>query len=143
MSNPNFGVEFFFTDATNEEFEIPEVLSVTPSNPTRATYQDSHHKTVDAHTYKGEALLEPGTLTVRINYLSGSEADAKLLAMLAVLDPKPYRSVHNGAAGAKRQVAGNAILTGYAPQDMPITGKQEAVLTFQASGAATHGAKAA
>lgn len=143
MSNPNFGVEFFFTDVAGEEFEIPEVLSVTPSSPTRPTYQDSHHKTEGAHTYKGEVLLEPGTLTVRINYLSGSDADTKLLAMLAVLDPKPYRSVHNGAAGAKRQVAGDAILTGYVAQDMPLTGKQEAVLNFQASGMAAHAAKAA
>lgn len=142
MSNPNFGVEFHFTDADDDEFEILEVLSVTPSNPTRPTYQDSHHKTVDAHTYKGEKLLEPGTLTVRVNYLSGSTHDAKLLAMLAVLDPKPYRSVHNGSAGAKRQISGQAILTGYQPQDMPLTGKQEAVLTFQASGAAVHAVKA-
>ncbi|MEO7466922.1 MAG: hypothetical protein ABIV36_07915 [Sphingobium limneticum] len=143
MSNPNFGVEFHFTDADGEEFEILEVLSVTPSNPSRPTYQDSHHKTEGAHTYKGEALLEPGTLTVRVNYLSGSAHDTKLLAMLNVLDPKPYRSVHNGAAGTKRQVAGQAILTGYQPQDMPLTGKQEAVLNFQASGIAAHAAKAA
>ncbi|WP_328277759.1 phage tail tube protein [Sphingobium sp.] len=142
MSNPNKGAEFYFTDADGNEFEIPEVISVTPSNPTRPTYQDSHHKTEGAHTYKGEKLLEPGTLTVRINYLSGSDADVKLLAMLNATDPVAYRSVHNAAAGAKRQVAGNAILTGYAPQDMPITGKQEAVLTFQASGVATHGAAA-
>lgn len=143
MSNPNFGVEFHFTDADGDEFEIPEVLSVTPSNPTRPTYQDSHHKTDGAHTYKGEKLLEPGTLTVRINYLSGSPEDGKLLAMQNAIDPVPYRSIHNGAAGAKRQVGGFAILTGYAPQDMPITGKQEAVLTFQASGKATHAVKAA
>lgn len=139
MSNGNFGAEFYFTDIADAEFEIPEVLSVTPSNPTRGTYQNSHHKTVGAHTYEGEALLEPGTLTVRINYLSGSEADLKLLAMLNHKSPKAYRSVHTAGAG-KRQISGNAILTGYAPQDMPLTGKQEAVLTFQASGAGTHGA---
>jgi hypothetical protein len=141
MSNGNFGVEFYFTDIADAEFEIPEVLSCTPSNPTRATYQNSHHKTEIAHTYEGEALLEPGTLTVRVNYLSGSEADLKLLAMLNFKSPKPYRSLHTAGSG-KRQIAGTAILTGYAPQDMPLTGKQEAVLTFQASGAGTHGAAA-
>lgn len=139
MSNGNFGAEFWFTDIADEEFEIPEVLSVTPSNPTRATYQNSHHKTVDAHTYEGEALLEPGTLTVQINYLSGSVTDLKLLAMLNYKSPKPYRSVHN-ATGGKRKVAGNAILTGYAIGAMPLTGKQEATLTFQASGGAAHAA---
>ena len=142
MSNGNFGAEFYYTDVSNEEFEIPEVLSVSPSNPTRATYQDSHHKTQGAHTYKGEALLDPGTLTVRINYLSGSQADLKLLALLQGGGARPYRSIH-AADGGKRQVSGLAILTGYAPQEMPLTGKQEAVLTFQASGVATHAAAAA
>ena len=141
MSNGNFGAEFWFTDINDVEFEIPEVLSVTPSNPTRATYQNSHHKTVDAHTYEGEALLEPGTLTVQINYLSGSATDLKLLAMLNYKSPKPYRSAHN-ADGGKRQISGSVILTGYAPGAMPLTGKQEATLTFQASGVATHAAKA-
>ncbi|MBJ7440569.1 MAG: hypothetical protein JHD35_16285 [Sphingopyxis sp.] len=139
MSNGNFGAEFHFTDIADAEFEIPEVLSVTPSNPTRPTYQNSHHKTEGAHTYEGEALLEPGTLTVQVNYLSGSAADLKLLAMLNHPSPKPYHSVHNAGAG-KRKISGNAILTGYAPGAMPITGKQEATLTFQASGAATHAA---
>lgn len=142
MSNPNFGVEFYFTDADGNEFEIPEVLSVTPNNPTRPTYQDSHHKTVGAHTYKGEKLLEPGTLTVRHNYLSGSDSDGKLLVMLNTTDPVPYRRVQSAAGGSKRQVSGYAILTGYAPQDQGITGKQESVLTFQVSGVDTHGAAA-
>lgn len=139
MSNGNFGAEFYFTDIADAEFEIPEVLSVTPSNPTRPTYQNSHHKTEGAHTYEGEALLEPGTLTVQVNYLSGSAADLKLLAMLNHTSPKPYRSVHNAGA-TKRKISGDAILTGYAPGPMPITGKQEATLTFQASGVATHAA---
>lgn len=139
MSNGNFGAEFWFTDIADVEFEIPEVLSVTPSNPTRPTYQTSHHKTVDAHTYEGEALLEPGTLSVQIHYLSGSDVDLKLLAMLNYKSPKPYRSVHNAGA-TKRKISGAAILTGYAPGAMPITGKQEATLTFQASGAAAHAA---
>lgn len=139
MSNGNFGAEFWFTDIDDEEFEIPEVLTVTPSNPTRPTYQNSHHKTVGAHTYEGEELLEPGTLTVQVNYLSGSAADLKLLAMVNHKSPKPYKSVHSAAAG-KRKIGGNAILTSYAPGPMPITGKQEATLTFQASGVATHAA---
>lgn len=141
MSNGNFGAEFYFTDVDDEEFEVPEVLSVTPSAPTRGTYQNSHHKTAGAHTYEGEALLEPGTLTVRINYLSGSPADLKLLAMTNFKSPKPYRSLHTAGVG-KRQISGNAILTAYTPQEMPLTGKQEAVLTFQASGVAAHAAAA-
>lgn len=139
MSNGNFGAEFWFTDIDDAEFEIPQVLSVTPSNPTRPTYQNSHHKTVDTHTYEGEALLEPGTLTVQINYLSGSDADLKLLAMLNHPSPKAYKSVHV-AGGGKRKISGSAILTGYAPGAMPLTGKQEATLTFQASGTAAHAA---
>lgn len=142
MSNRNFGAEFYFTDNTDAEFEVPDVLSVVPSNPNRAVYQDTHHKTEGAHTYVGEALLDPGTLTVRINYLSGSSADLKLLEMLNKPSPKPYRSLHQAGNG-KRQISGMAILTGYAPQEMPLTGKQEAVLTFQASGVATHAAAVA
>lgn len=137
MSNPNFGVEFWLHNGSALT-QLAEVLSITPSSPSRGTYQDSHHGTVGAHTYKGEPLLEPGTLTVRINYLSGSDTDTLLLAALADPAPRAYKSVHNGASG-KRSITGSAILTGYAVQDMPLTGKQEAVLTFQASGAATHG----
>ncbi|SEI68243.1 hypothetical protein SAMN05518849_101543 [Sphingobium sp. AP50] len=139
MSNANKGAEFWLHDTAEDELaKLAGVLSVTPSNPTRATYQDSDHDTVAAHTYQGEDLMEPGTLTVRINYLSGSATDTLLLAALADKAPRPYKSVHNAAASTKRKISGSVILTSYAVQDMPITGKQEAVLTFQASGAATH-----
>lgn len=129
----NFGVQFWLHDGTALN-QIDGVLSLTPASGARSTYKTTDHGTTGGvHTYQGEPLREPGTFTVRIKYLSGSADDIVLLAALADPTPRAYKWVYAPA----RQITGNAILTDYSVQEMGLEGQQEAILTFQASGAAT------
>ncbi|MCW3837811.1 hypothetical protein ACFQ1E_17335 [Sphingomonas canadensis] len=135
-SQPNFGGEFWLADSAGTLTEIDGVLSAAFPNPTRGTYRTSNHKTTGGHTYKAEALPEPGTFTVRIQYDSGSATDLLLLDAYTDKEPRAYRRVFPGGSG-NRMLDGEAILTNYQVQDQALEGQQEAILTFQGSGGVT------
>ncbi|MBA4092397.1 MAG: hypothetical protein C0494_17645 [Sphingobium sp.] len=137
MAKGNFGVQFWLWNGTALT-KLAGVTSVKPAETERGTYRTTTHDTTGgAHTYQGEALVEPGALTVVMDYESGSPTDLLLLAALADPDPRAYRIIFPGGV---RKVDGFTILTRYGSPEMGLEGKQESTLTFQASGAGTQAA---
>lgn len=132
---PNFGGQFWLWNGSALQ-RVLGVLAAGFPNPERATYKNTTHETTGgAHTYRGEPLQEPGTFTIRIQYDSDSETDQLLLDALADPDPRAYERIFPGGNG-QRKIEGEAILTSYEVQEQGFEGQQEAILTFQASGAA-------
>lgn len=134
MAKGNFGVQFWLHNGTALT-KLVGVTSVKPPEPERGTYRTTTHDTTGgAHTFQGEALVDPGALSVTLDYDSGSATDDLLLEALA--DPAP-RAYEIRYPGGTRKVTGYAILTRYGSPEMGLEGKQESTLSFQASGAAT------
>lgn len=132
MADGNFGVQFWLHNGTALT-KLAGVTSVKPTEPERGTYRTTTHDTSGgAHTYQGEALVDPGALTVVLDYVSGSATDTLLLDALADPDPRAYQVL---MPGGLRKVDGFVILTRYGSPEMGLEGKQESTLTFQASGA--------
>jgi hypothetical protein len=135
MAVKNFGAAFWLANASGTLTKIGSVTSVKAPSLTRGTIDTTDHDTPDGvMTFIGEGVADPGDGSVTINWVPGSAGDTLVLEALASGGNRDFKIVANGAAG-KYELAGECIVTGYEPDDQPVTGKQTATISFKASGA--------
>lgn len=117
--------------------KVAELLSVTPPERTRGTFETTAHDTTGgAKTFDAEALLDPGEISAQMHWVLGSTEDTTLAAWMAAGDVRTWRIVAKKASGTG-QFNGSGILTSYAPDGLEIEGKQTATITIKCSGAIT------
>lgn len=134
MAEKNFGAAFYLGNK-----KIAEVLSVKAPSLSRGTIDTTTHDSVDGiMEFMGEGVADPGTLSVQIHWVPGSESDTALLAALASGDTQAMTVVSNGrkadGTAEKKGTTGKGIITGYEPDDQPVQGKQAATVSIKASG---------
>lgn len=134
MSVTNFGGRIKLHDGA-QLAEIADVRRVDFPNPERGTYRNTNHaETSGAHTYHGEELLEPGTMTVQIGHVAGSATAALVVAAAADPEPRAFERYFPGPNGTTYMVSGAAILTSAPIEPQETTGEQLQTLNFQLSG---------
>lgn len=134
MSVTNFGGRIWLHDGA-QLAEIADVRRVDFPNPERGTYRNTNHaETSGAHTYHGEELLEPGTMTVQIGHAAGSTTAALVVAALADPEPRPMQRQFKGPNNTVWQVSGAGVLTSAPFEPQETTGEQLQMLNFQLSG---------
>lgn len=134
MSVTNFGGRIKLHDGA-QLFEIADVRRVDFPNPERGTYRNTNHaETSGAHTYHGEELTEPGTMTVQIGHVAGSATAALVIAAQADPEPRAFERYFPGPNGTEYMVSGYAILTSAPIEPQETTGEQLQTLNFQLSG---------
>jgi len=142
MAVAAFGAELWVDNSGGTLTQIGELLSITLPSLTRATLDTTNHATTNGiQTFIGSGIADPGELSATIHYVPGSASDDLLLEAVASGTVRSFKGVANASSG-QEGVAGEGIVTGYAPDSLEIDGKQTATVTIKASGALTQATEA-
>lgn len=136
MAKQSFAAELWIYNGTALA-KVAELLSVTPPERTRGTFETTAHDTTGgAKTFDSEAVYDPGEIQFQMHWALGSTEDTTLAAWMAAGDIRTWKVVAKKASGTG-DFTGSGILTSYAPDGLEIEGKQTISGTIKVSGPIT------
>jgi len=134
------------TNAAGDKVKVEGLQSITPPIYTVETLESTDQDSGAVKEYIA-GLIDPGELSGVIKYLAGSPTDLLFLEHMAsrkkrVFELDIYTEDANGASQIV-PVAGEIIMTNYAPDNSPVGGIRVANFTAKVSALPTQGAAAA
>lgn len=120
--------------------KLGEVTSIKPPQPSRDTIDTTSHDSTGDYREFISSLIDAGEASFTINYNPGSPTETLVNAAFAAGDLRGFAIDLNApGGGAQRRIAGSAIVTGFAPDDVVIDDKMSATITLKVSGPLTFG----
>lgn len=111
---------------------VAEVTSITPPPMTRDIIDASHMQSPDRWREFISGMKDGGEISIDMNFIVGSETNARMLAAQTEEDPSPVEiEFVNGSVWSFM-----AFCSGYEP-DVPFDDKMTATATFKVTGAPT------
>jgi hypothetical protein len=111
--------------------EIGEVVKITPPKPVRDTAEATHMKSPGATKEYIATLIEPGDMSVELNFVPASSSDTFLLAWVAGGDTRQARVTY--PSGSSND-AFPAIGLSYAAGDLTPEDKMSGTLDVKVAG---------
>lgn len=111
--------------------EISEVVNISGPSGTRDAIDATHMQSPDMRREFIPGLIDEGEVSVELNHIPGSGADALLRAAFSARDRVWFRITEPGSPSV--QVEFEAVVTAYS-KERPVDGKMTASATFKISG---------
>ncbi len=135
-----YGASFHLSNGTTLT-EIAEVFSVSPPNPQTDDVEATHYKSLNRTREYIAGLIDPGEITIEMNYIAGSASDLLLRAAQAagaVREAKISLPTDDGTWDFEFP----AIVKGY-EVTAPVDDRMTATITLRVAGAVTESASGA
>ncbi|TZG26506.1 phage tail tube protein [Sphingomonas montanisoli] len=138
-----FGSAFYMgaTGVATEVTKIAEVTSVSPPNEQRADVEVTHYESPGQTREYIAGLIDPGEITVSINWVPGSPTDDLLVTAKNDGAVRQMKIKVPGAAATPEQFKFPGIVKGF-ERTVPIDGQMTANVTIRIAGAVTQAAYA-
>jgi predicted secreted protein len=111
---------------------VGEVVNVTPPNVTRDIIDVTSSSSLNMTREFIAGLIDPGEVSIEINWLPGSATDVLLRGISAERNPRTWRIIWTQMT-PDQQITFTAFLTGY-ERNSPMDDKMTATLTLKATG---------
>lgn len=130
----SFGTVVKIGTANPPSTTLAGVTSVSPPSMTREANDVTDHSSAGgAMRFEPDGVYDPGAMSITMNYTKASATDAACRTAFASGATHYVQWTENAASGSETLQA-ECTITGYQVNELPLQGKQTAVLTIKLSG---------
>lgn len=132
-----YGAQFWMHDGASPGVlvKLAEVFNVSPPNQQIDDVEVTHYESADRTNEYIAGFIDPGTISVQMNYVAGSTTDDLIVAAKAAGAVRNMKVVIP-SSGTDQQFTFPGIVKGYEIAS-PVKDRQTATLTIRVAGAVT------
>lgn len=138
-----WGSEFWIANAAGTLVEIDEVTELPFEEGAADDVEVTHFKSPGRRKEYISGLIEPGTSTLSMNYIPGSDTDTLIREAHSAGTPRAYREIIAGADGEPAWQIDGFLIVKSRPRVVPIGDRKMLNVNVRFTGAMTEAAPAA